>query len=271
MNQLEPLQRAFRHLTSEAIGFLPHLVAGVLMLAVGWLLSRLLAGAARRLVRQLNLDEMMARAGWTEAFSRANVKTSPSEVVARLVFWGLFLFFLVLAVENLGLELTAVPLRAFIEYLPRLLGAVLLLFVGSSVAVVLGGALSASLAKIDFAQHKMLAGIVRTLILMVTFVATIEHLGFDISMLTTTLINLVTIAAAGFAVAFALGGREVTRNMLAGYYARERFHAGDRLDLPEGQGELVAIGTLSSEIELTEGSLVIPNSLLVETAVKRLS
>ena len=271
MSQLQPLQQAFRHLMSETINFLPNLIAGVMMLAVGWLISWLVAGGSRRLVRRLRLDEVMNKAGWTDAFSRANVKTLPSEMVARLVFWVLFLFFLVLAVENLGLELTAVPLRAFIEYLPRLLGAVLLLFVGSFVAVVIGSAFGASLARIDFVQHKLFAAIMRTMILIVTFVATVEHLGFDISMLTTTLTNLVTIAAAGLAIAFALGSRDATRNMLAGYYARERFRTGDRLELPDGRGELVAIGTLNSEIELEGGSLVIPNSMLVETAVKRLA
>jgi len=250
---------------------LPHLIAGVVMLATGWLVSRLLAAASRRLARRLRLDELMETAGWGDAFSRANIKARPSDLIARLVFWILFLVFLVLAVENLGLELTAVPLRAFIEYLPRLLGAVLLLFVGSFVAVAVGSALGVSLAKIDFAQHKMLAGIVRSLLLIVTFVATVEHLGFDMSLLSATLVNLVTIAAAGLAIAFALGGRTVARNLLSGYYARERFRAGDLLELAEGRGELAAIGNVNSEIELEDGSLVIPNSRLVETTIKRVS
>ncbi len=269
MNQLQPLQQALHHLTTKAIQLLPHLITGLLMLAVGWLLARLLAGAARQLARRLKLDAAMETAGWTDAFGRANIQARPSAMVARLVFWVVFLFFLVLAVENLGLGLTAVPLRAFVGYLPRLLGAVLLLFVGSLLAVAVGTALDASLARIEFARHRTLAGLVRGLILVVTAVAAIEHLGFDISLFTATVINLVTIVAAGLAITFALGGREVTRNILAGYYAKERFRVGDRLEIPEGQGELVAIGTVNAEIELDEGSLVVPNSLLLETAVKR--
>lgn len=270
MNQLQPFQQALQHLTAELIRFLPNLITGLLMLAAGWLLGKLLAGAARQLARRLRLDAVMESAGWADALSRAEIKARPSDLVGRLVFWVVFLCFVVLAIENFGLGLTAVPLRTFVGYLPRLLGAVLLLFVGSLAAVLVGKAIDASLARIDFAQHKLLAGFVRGLILVVTLVETIEHLGFEISLFTATLTNLVTIVAAGLAITFALGGREVTRNMLAGYYAREKFRIGDRLALPEGQGELISIGTVSSEIELDDGNLVVPNHRLLESAVKRL-
>ncbi len=269
MNQMQPLTDAFHRLAERAVAFLPHVLSAVILLAFGWLVSRLLAGGTRRLARRLGLDAALERAGWAEALARANVRTPPSEITARLVFWIVFVIFLVLAAENLELGLTAVPLRAFIEYLPRILGAVLLLFVGSAVAGILGSAVAASLAKIDFAQHKLLGSLVRVLILLFTVMMAIEHLGFDVTFLTTTVTNLVTIFAAGIAVTFALGGREVARNMLAGYYARERFRAGDVLALPEGEGRLEGIGTLNSVISLEEGSLVVPNSRLVDTCGRR--
>ena len=270
MTQLQPLREAVYSVAESAAAYLPNLLTAVVMLAAGWLLSRMLAATAGKLLRRLRLDQLLEKAGWTEALAGAKIETSPSKIISRLVFWIVFVVFLVLAVENLGLGLTALPLRSFIAYLPRLLGAVLLLFVGLTLAMLLGNAVGTSLAKIHFEQHRLLANAARGLVLLVTFMAMFENLGFDVAFLTRTVTNLLTLFAAGLVITFALGSREAARNILSGYYARERFQAGDRLQLPEGEGCLEEIGTLTSEIRLAEGSLVVPNSRLVETAVHRI-
>lgn len=270
MTQLQPFEDAFLVLTERAIAYLPNLLAALLLIALGGILGHLLASGARHIIRHLQFEEVMGRAGWTSALNRAGVKISPSEVVVRLVFWSIFLIFLVLGVQNLGFELSAVPLWGLVELLPRILGAVLLLFVGSAIASFVSSAVGAGLAHVNFAQDQLLASLVRGLILLVTFVAAVEHLGFDISFLTATLVNLLSIFAAALAVTFAFGGRDVARNLLAGYYARERFGAGDRLRFEEGEGILVGIGTLNVEIKTDDGTLVIPNSRLIESTVFRL-
>ena len=68
-------------------------------------------------------------------------------------------------------------------------------------------------------------------------------------------------------VAFALDGREVTRKMRSGTMLAS-WRSARAVGRAEGAGRHQP---LSSEIELEEGSLVFPNSLLVESAVKRLA
>ncbi len=270
MTQLQPFQDAILGLTERTIAYLPTLLAALLLIVLGGFLSRLLATGTRHVIQHLEFEEVMNRAGWSAALDRAGVKISPSEIVARLVFWSVFLVFLVLGVQNLGFELTAVPLWGLLEFLPRLLGAVLLLFLGSAIASLVSSAVGTGLARVNFAQDRLLARLVRGLILLITFVAAVENLGFDLDFLTSTLLNLVSIFAAALAITFALGGRDVARNLLAGYYARERFGSGDRLRFDEGEGELVGIGTLNVEIKTHEGTLVVPNARLIESTVHRL-
>ncbi len=269
--QLDPARRAFEALFDQVVTYLPNLLAALLLLAVGWLVSRLLGGAAKRLVRRLNLDDGLDRTGWRETLERARIKLAPSEIVGRMVFWIVQLVFVVLAVENLGFGLTAIPLRSFIAYLPRVVGAVLFLFLGAVVAGFLSKAFGAALSRLEFSQHRALAGVVQGLILLVTFLAVFDHLGFDVGFLSATLGNLLTILAAALALAFVLGSREVARNMLSGYYARERFRAGDRVKLDANVGELQGIGTLTSVVRTAEGDLVFPNHRLVESNVMKIN
>lgn len=266
---LDPPKVAIEGLIEQIIDFVPNLLAATLLLAFGWLVTKLLAATTRTVARRLRLDEAMERAGWQDDLEQAGIKLAPSEILSRLVYWSVLLVFLALAFENLGITLTAVPLQAFLEYLPRVFGAVLMIFVGAVLAGVVSQGFSAALVRLDFAQHKALASFVHGLILLVTFLAVFDQLGFDVSLLSKTVANLLAIFAAAIAVTFALGGRDIAKNMLAGYYARERFQAGDRLQIDGASGELLGIGTLNSVIETQGGELVIPNHRLIESSVTR--
>lgn len=271
MNTLLDTPEALDGLIQKIVDFVPNLLAAIFLLAFGWLVTKMLAAATRTIAQRLRLDEAMERAGWQEDLEKAGIQLAPSQILARLVYWAVLLVFFALAFENLGIDLNAVPLQAFIEYLPRVFGAVLLVFVGAVLAGIVSQGISAALSRLDFAQHKAMASFVHGLILLVTFLAVFDQLGFDVSLLSATLANLLAIFAAALAITFALGGRDIAKNMLAGYYARERFHAGDNLQLDDASGELLGIGTLNSVLETHEGQLVIPNHRLVESTVVKLA
>ena len=90
----------------------------------------------------------------------------------------------------------------------------------------------------------------------------------SITSLTNALTNIITIFVAGLALAFGIGARDVVRNILAGYYAREHFELGDQVQIDNETGTLAAIGTVNTEITLPKGRIVIPNSDLTGKMVK---
>jgi len=266
------LQDALVNFTQRLFDLLPSLLAALVILFLGWLASWLLALVARLLSQRFDLDRVIDEAGWTAALRQARIASAPSKLVGRLVFWLAFAVAAILAVDTLDIDSAAVPLGTFLAFLPRVLGAVLLVFAGAVVSTVLSRAVEAGLAGIHFAQHRLAAAICRTMILLITVVAAIEHLGFDVTLLNGLLINSITMIVAAFAVTFALGGKDAARNMLAGYYARESFAPGDLVTVARTTGTIRAIGTLVTEIEV-EGKddelLVIPNSKLVASSVRR--
>jgi small-conductance mechanosensitive channel len=96
----------------------------------------------------------------------------------------------------------------------------------------------------------------------------LEQLGIDAQILITIFTNVITITVAGLALAFGLGGRDVARNVLAGYYAREQYHAGDVIVINGDEGVLEGIGTMNAEIRVGDDILIVPNTRLTNTAVK---
>ena len=268
MMQSEFLTQAWSALVSRAVTYAPTILATAVLLFVGFLISWLLGTLARRLSCRFGLDRQVEDSGLSGSLTRAGFSKPTSAIIGQLVFWLVFLSFLVLALENLGLDLSELPVRAFLGYMPRLIGAVILLIAGTLLAALLGRATEGGLSKMGVAPYERLGGIVRWVLIALTVIATVDHLGFDVALVTDTFSNLITIVAAGLALAFAWGGREVARNVLAAYYVKENFQLGDIVIVDGHEGRLEEIGSLNSRLVTPKGSVSVPNSRLVEHTVE---
>ncbi len=261
--------RAWNALANRAVAYFPTLLATLVLLLVGLVVSWLLAAILRRFLRRIDLDGWVAKSDLAATLDRASIERSPTQLVSRIVFWLFFLSFAVIALENLGLELSQLPIRSFIGYLPVVLGALLILAAGLLVAAFLGRATDAALAGMGVEHHRSLGRVVHAILVAVTAVVVVEQLGFDATMLTQTFSNLLVIVVAGLVFAFAWGGREVARNVLASHYIREQYKTGDRLSVDGHEGTLAHVGSLNTRLTTADGDLIVPNSRLIEKTVAK--
>jgi hypothetical protein len=114
--------------------FLPNLLAALLILIVGWIVARVVSAVVRGLLKRTNLDNRMAQSMGTTGVGVENT-------VGTIVFWFIMLFVLMGFFQTLSLTAISTPLDALIAqilvFLPRLLGAAVLLLVAWVVATVL--------------------------------------------------------------------------------------------------------------------------------------
>jgi small-conductance mechanosensitive channel len=268
MIDFELIHSALNNLITGSIGFLPKLLTTVLILLIGWLIARLVASIVQRLAERLHLENLLERTGVNAGFKRAEFKRTGSEIVAALLFWIIFLNFILVGLENLGLEAAIVPLRNLIAFLPRLLAALATFTVGMLLAQFLGRAAQAAMSGMGVDFHEEVGQGVNILLIIMVVIVVLEQLGIDATVLTTVFTNVLTIIVAGLALAFGLGGRDVARKLLAGYYAREQFAPGERIIVDTVEGTLEGIGTLNSELRVGDELIIVPNTRLTDTAVR---
>ena len=264
----ETAQYAISDLGERAIDYIPTALAVLIVLLVGWVVARFLAALARSMARRLGLDDIVQRTELARGMEQAKISRSGSDLVGALVFWLVFLSFVLVALENLGFSIAILPLQSVIGFLPRLLAAILILVVGALLAEIAGKAAQVTSASMGVEFHRGLGKAIRALVLMTAVIVAVDQLGLNIDLLTSLVINAVTIIIAGLALAFGLGGRDIARNVLAGYYARDVYELGDRLVIDGQEGTLDTIGTLNAEIAIPSGRLVIPNTRLTESKVE---
>lgn len=268
MIDFEVLQTALTNMVERTIAYLPRLVTTILILLLGWLIARVVSSIVRQIAERLRLDSLLQRTGITAGLQRAQIDRSGPELLAIFLYWIIFLNFLLIGLENMGLEAAVEPLRNLIAFLPRLLASLVTLTAGVLLAQFLGRATQAAMAGMGVEFNQEIGQGVNALLVIMVVIVVLEQIGIDASIMSNIVINVLTIVVAGLALAFGLGGRDVARNVLAGYYAREQFNTGETLVIDGEEGVLEAIGTLNAEIRLAGERLVVPNVQLTETAVR---
>jgi Conserved TM helix len=126
--------------------FLPNVLAALLILIVGWIVAKVVSAVVRGLLKRTNFDNRMAQSMGTTGVGVENT-------VGTIVFWFIMLFVLMGFFQTLALTAISTPLDALIAqilvFLPRLLGAAVLLLVAWVVATVLKRVVTGLLRGLD--------------------------------------------------------------------------------------------------------------------------
>lgn len=268
MIDLDIIQTAITDMVARLIAFGPSLFTAVLILLIGWGLSRVIENVVKRIADRINLERIFEQTGVRAGLNRAQITQSAGALIGRFIYWIIFLNFLLIALESIGLNAAVVPLRELIAFLPRILVAMATLIGGVLLAQFLGRAAQAAMSGMGVDFHEEVGQGVNVLLIIMVIVVVLEQLGIDAQILINIFTNVITLVVAGLALAFGLGGRDVARNVLAGYYAREQFEPGDVILVNGNEGLLEGIGTLNAEVRVGDDLLIVPNTRLTGTAVR---
>jgi hypothetical protein len=249
--------------------FLPSLIATLVILGLGWLVSRLVAAVSERVLLQLGLDRAAARLGVLEGLREAGVSLPPSRIVARLVFWILMLTFLLSAVETLGLTAVTATIDRLIAFLPNVIAAGLIFVLGLLLARLVRNLVGSAAAAAELPQAPRLGSLAEIVVALVAGVVALEQLGIETQMVVTVITAVVAAVTVTVGVAFALGARPVITHILAGHFLRQSLPSGGSVEVGGQRGVVERVGAVDTVVRSEQHTWSIPNGKLIEEVVIR--
>ena len=118
---------------------LPNVLAAVAILVVGWIVAAVLSSLVRGALRRTTLDNRIA--GALGGGQRGATPLQVESVISKGIYYLILIFVIIAALEALGLAAVATPLNSFLgqvlAFIPRLIGAGVLIAVAWLVATVL--------------------------------------------------------------------------------------------------------------------------------------
>jgi hypothetical protein len=265
---LEQLSTIYHNAVTTTLEAVPRVLGGLLTILVLVLAAKLVERILRTILTGLRFDSLLQQAGIDKTLHRIGLRQSINVVLPRLVYLLLLCLIARIGADLLGLQAVSDAFTAFFAYLPNIVAAVLLLVVGSAAGQFAGGMVTAAAreANIDFARP--LGSLVGALIMFVVGIMALAQLKIN-----TEIIHIVTVCTLSaltlaFGLSFGLGTRSLTRDVVAGFYARKLFQPGDALEVAGVRGTLRVIAATQAVLDADSHMITIANTTLLRSIVR---
>ena len=209
---------SFRDAFSMILGAIPRILGFIVVVAIGWFVSTLLARAVTGLLRAIKFDELAQKSGLADFLGKMGTGTDAAGVVAGLVKWLVRIVVLLVAFDVLGLPAVSDVMRQLLLWLPNLVVAIFVLFIGGIAARALGNIVRGATAESGFSNPETLANVVRTAVWAFAIVVAINQLGIATNLINTLFTGFVGALAVALGLAFGLGGRDLASRTLENWY-----------------------------------------------------
>jgi hypothetical protein len=189
-------------------GLLAFVLAVILFTGIAWLLAFLV----KRVLAAIKFDERMVRS--SSSISEWSPTSTPSSLVVRTVFWGCFVVGVLVGLTAFDASSTSLLAAYLIGYLPRVVGALVLLFAGTIMARFLSRSVLIGAVNQNLQYARLLSIGVKWLVLVLTGAMVLDHLAVGGAIVELAFGILFGGIVLALALAVGLGSRDlVTRSL----------------------------------------------------------
>jgi hypothetical protein len=206
---------AVTQILAEAV---PRVLAMVIIVVAGWVIAWIVEFILRRLLVLARFNRLFESKGVTRALSVAALP-SPSEMISRIVFWCIWVGFILIGVNALGIVALQREVSDFVSLLPQFIVALLLIFFGFLAANFFSRAALLAAVNANSPSPRLVSGFVRFLILLLAVTMALERVGLGRGVVLVAFAVSFGAIMMGLAIAFGLGGRHVARRILERRFA----------------------------------------------------
>ena len=214
----DTLMASFRDAFSMILSAIPRIVGFIIIVAIGWFVSSLLAKAITGLLRAIRFEELMQKSGLADFMNKMGTGIDSVGIVAGVVKWIVRVVVLLVAFDTLGLPAVSDVMRQLLLWLPNLVVAIFVLFIGGIAARALGNIVRGATAEGGFANPETLSNVARTAVWSFAVVIAINQLGIATNLINTLFTGFVGALAIALGLAFGLGGRDLASRTLENWY-----------------------------------------------------
>lgn len=250
------LTELFTSISERIINFLPEIIGSLLIIILGWLVAAGIRYLLRKVLQSLN--RYIFRNVRFPGIRGVEMEGPLITLIPEVVYWFLILFFVVGAVDTLGLPV-------FTNWLTKILNFLPLIFIGM-IIIIVGVGIGQMCRKIferlgrsgQIPYGTILGGAVQFLVVLVSIIVAINTLGIDLAFLTTLLGILLAGLLFAAALAFGLGSRDMVHHILSTHFINKIYQVGNQVEINGVKGTILKIQSGFIVIETAEGEVTIP-------------
>src|SRR3712207_325869 len=120
-------------------GFLPKLLGFIVILAIGWIIAKVVKGIVTKLLQKVGVDRALHSGHAGQYVNKVAPDLKPSSTIGSLAYWFIFLGAIAIAVSQLGIAALDNFVAAIGAFIPNIIVAGLIFVIARVVAAAGGG------------------------------------------------------------------------------------------------------------------------------------
>lgn len=190
--------------------YIPNLFGGLLILVVGLLIGSIVKQLIMTVVTFSKVDLLFHK---TKLIKKEEVNMW-TEVLSEILKWMLIIVFLIPALEVWGLSRATVVVNQILFYLPNVVVAVVIAFVGILASNLTSDLVRHSVKTMGSTASNSLAVFTRGTIMFFTVLVVLNQLGVAQDLIRILFTGIVAMLSLSGGLAFGLGGKELAKEIL---------------------------------------------------------
>ena len=230
----------------------------LLVLIVGWVISKAVIFVLRKALTVSNIDKIGDKINASDLFGKSNFKINISEILIGFIRWILILVFMIIAADVMQWTIISVEISNLLRYLPLLFSAIALFMIGIYIANFVRKAIYGLFTSLSMSGAKIISSAVFYSIAILVTITALNQAGVDTTIVTNNVTIILGAFLLTFVLAFGLGSKDIITNLLFTFYARKNFTVGEIIKISTHEGEVVAIDNISLTLKTASGKVIIP-------------
>jgi small-conductance mechanosensitive channel len=266
---LKDLNQLLSDFKVSFLAFLPKFVFALIVFLIGYLIARLVQFLAKRFIRGTNrfiTNKKISKHLQQKHFEQSSV------FISKTLYWIIIVLFLTIASEIMGVPVATAWLSGIVQYLPNILAAIIIVFVGIIGGKIVADIILSATMKSGVSYGAVLSKTVQYSILLITILIAVDQIGIDIAIVTTIFSIVLGALLFGAALSFGLGAKTSVSNIIASYYVHNSYKAGNKIRINNMEGTIIQITSTAVILETPEGQVSVPAkefSELTSVLIKR--
>jgi hypothetical protein len=255
----------------QIMGAIPGILGAIFLIILGWLVARLIARLIVKLMTVVRFDKVFENLNSKEFLKNLKITVGPSVIVGKFIFWVIFLLFIVTATETLGWTVVAAEITNLIRFIPNLFIGIIIFIIGLYIANFIKSLINTSFSSLGISSGKIMSEIAFYTIMILITLTALKQTGINTRFIDNNITIIIGIIVGAFALSFAISSRDVLQNILAGFYTKNNFHVGQKINIDGVTGEIIKMDSIHLVLKSAKDKIVFPVSKLITEKVEIIS
>lgn len=205
-----------RQILAQVTQFLVNALLVIIILIIGWVISRLVKSAVTKALKQVKLDELSQHIELDSLLKKGGIPYCFSELIGVITYWLLLLVTLMIAINAIGLTIAANLLIRIVLYVPNVIAAIFILIMGMFIATLLRNVIKTASSNAGLSQGAVLSKIVEVIVIVFAVFIGLEQLNIGVHITELTLGIILGSIGLAVGLAFGLGCKDIAGKFISG-------------------------------------------------------